>query len=296
MGGGHGAFSYFVLRGLNGDADTNLDAVVDADELLDYVRDKVLETTVRRQRPKELTLTLPGDAVLAQGAKAVFPGTFESYRILTAADIKRSRAAKRGLRRVPPVNAEQTETDPFDAAIRAGRLLPGEPGSAYDLLSSQFAPGTTAYSFARAKLQIALENEGQEVILQYLEGDQVTVDPESFQNAARHFEAAQRLAPDTPSVEGRRLFSQGRYEGFEENYPEAIRLLSSAARMDPDGAYSYNGLGIAYLELVSSLWQSPPSTTRSASPLIGSIPGTIWRLRLPNKASTTVPSPPTATP
>lgn len=40
-GGGHGVFTYFVVRGLEGDADENGDGVVNADELQDYVRRNV---------------------------------------------------------------------------------------------------------------------------------------------------------------------------------------------------------------------------------------------------------------
>ena len=40
-GGGHGAFTYFLMRALNGDADLNADGKVTMDELADYVKDKV---------------------------------------------------------------------------------------------------------------------------------------------------------------------------------------------------------------------------------------------------------------
>jgi hypothetical protein len=71
-GGGHGAFTYFVLRGLNGEADKNGDGVVSAQELLDYLGNMVKETTRDAQHPKELTVTLENAASLAQGSKAEF--------------------------------------------------------------------------------------------------------------------------------------------------------------------------------------------------------------------------------
>src|SRR6185437_10424210 len=36
-GGGHGIFTYFVVRGLGGEADSNGDGVISADELAEYV-------------------------------------------------------------------------------------------------------------------------------------------------------------------------------------------------------------------------------------------------------------------
>ena len=41
FGGGHGAFSYFVIKGLDGAADDNKDGVVDANELIQYVTAEV---------------------------------------------------------------------------------------------------------------------------------------------------------------------------------------------------------------------------------------------------------------
>jgi tetratricopeptide (TPR) repeat protein len=50
-GGGHGIFTYYVVRGLEGEADENGDGIVTADELLDYVRRDVREATDTRQNP-----------------------------------------------------------------------------------------------------------------------------------------------------------------------------------------------------------------------------------------------------
>jgi tetratricopeptide (TPR) repeat protein len=44
-GGGHGIFTYFVVHGLEGEADENGDGVVTADELQEYVRRNVREAT-----------------------------------------------------------------------------------------------------------------------------------------------------------------------------------------------------------------------------------------------------------
>jgi len=52
-GGGHGAFSYFLAKGLNGDADDNRDGAVDVDELVLYVRDQVAKSTGDKQHPRE---------------------------------------------------------------------------------------------------------------------------------------------------------------------------------------------------------------------------------------------------
>ena len=50
-GGGHGIFTYYVVKGLEGSADENRDGLVTADELADYVRANVRMATNNLQTP-----------------------------------------------------------------------------------------------------------------------------------------------------------------------------------------------------------------------------------------------------
>ena len=50
-GGGHGVFTYYVIQGLSGAADTNHDGVVTADELAEYVHTNVRQATSGAQNP-----------------------------------------------------------------------------------------------------------------------------------------------------------------------------------------------------------------------------------------------------
>ena len=52
FGGGHGVFTYYVAKGMEGAADTTpRDTVVSADELADYVHTQVREATGGQQNP-----------------------------------------------------------------------------------------------------------------------------------------------------------------------------------------------------------------------------------------------------
>jgi uncharacterized caspase-like protein/tetratricopeptide (TPR) repeat protein len=51
QGQGHGVFTYFLLEGLRGNADANVDGVVTFDELKKYVREKVAAYTDNKQNP-----------------------------------------------------------------------------------------------------------------------------------------------------------------------------------------------------------------------------------------------------
>lgn len=50
-GGGHGIFTYYVVKGLEGEADEQGDGIVTADELSNYVRRNVREATMGQQNP-----------------------------------------------------------------------------------------------------------------------------------------------------------------------------------------------------------------------------------------------------
>ncbi|MBZ5631537.1 MAG: caspase family protein [Acidobacteriia bacterium] len=50
-GGGHGIFTYYVVKGLEGSADEDGDGIVTADELADYTRTNVREATKGMQNP-----------------------------------------------------------------------------------------------------------------------------------------------------------------------------------------------------------------------------------------------------
>lgn len=208
FGGGHGAFSYFLLRGLNGDADENSDGIVESGELIKYVRDRVREATLRAQNPKEQG-NMPDDARLVSDTRA--------------AGIVLS-----GWRPLDP-----------EVARRRARGLPPSP---------QTPPASEQVLEERNQRRIALQNKGQQIILRYLQGEAIPQRKEDFVAGERYFREALQIDPDALALESRALFCQGRALLFEKNYAEAVRLLERAARIDTAGAYTWNALGIAYLE------------------------------------------------
>jgi uncharacterized caspase-like protein len=67
-GGGHGAFSYYLLKALSGEADKDGDKIVTASEVIDYVQEKVKVATRDRQHPREFG-TLDNATVMADANK-----------------------------------------------------------------------------------------------------------------------------------------------------------------------------------------------------------------------------------
>lgn len=70
-GGGHGIFTYYVVKGMEGEADTNGDGIVDADELAEYVHTNVRLATAGAQNPTSERGSFDPNMLLAYNAARV---------------------------------------------------------------------------------------------------------------------------------------------------------------------------------------------------------------------------------
>jgi tetratricopeptide (TPR) repeat protein len=247
FGGGHGVFSYFVIKGLQGAADANGDGVVDANELIAYVSAQVPGATANKQHPREFG-TYDNTMKISDVKK---PGIdLAHWRILLD-----SRSGAPRYLAASAVTAEMfdaqaaDDVDQFAAAIDAGRILPDQPDNAFASLQKlKTELDAEQYKQRENRLRVALENKAQEVLLRYLTGEQTPQSREEFQRGARYMEAALTLTKESLFLEGREDFFQGRALLFDKNFPQAAQLLEQSVRIDPGAAYGYNALGIAYLE------------------------------------------------
>jgi len=257
FGGGHGAFTYFLIRGLNGDADSNQDGEVMVDELSGYVTNQVREATRSHQVPREIgnmtgltplvqTISRPGIALADW--QQLGTTTAAVRQVGSAAQQLSDASARVQSRGHDPL---EDDLDEFESSLAAERILPETPGSAfYSLrrLENRLVDHPQQYFELENRLRVALQNRGQRVLLQYLQGDEVQQKRTDFESGELYFKAALELDPDAEGLQSRELFCRGREQIFEKKYPEAIDLLESAVRFDPTGAYTYNALGIAFLE------------------------------------------------
>jgi tetratricopeptide (TPR) repeat protein len=267
-GNGHGAFSYFLLRGLNGDADLdpygNSDGVVTAAELQRYVTINVARATRDYQHPWDsfqaaLNQPIVPDIKSTEGIKLEMRWSVPDESFFTAEKEKQSfnRGAVRSVGTQPAEqpSPEDLLTLRFERALNAGRLRPDEPDNAsaalQELLLASGVAGSERLRMFENRLLVALENRGQAVMLQYLKGEQEALKGEQFVEAAKDFETALRFAPGDRLDESRAKFCRGRALTFDKQYSQAIPLIEQAIRLDPTGAYAYNALGIAYLEQVT---------------------------------------------
>jgi len=245
FGGGHGVFSYYVIKGLEGAADANGDGVVDANELIQYVSNQVPMATSNKQHPREFG-TYDNSLRLSDLKK---PGiNLAQWRVILDSRSGGPLYLTSAAPQLPAVQAADA-LDRFNSAINAGRILPSDPNNAFTALQdlkNVLAP--EQYRERANQLQVALENKAQEVLLRYLAGDETPQSRQEFDQGARYMDAARRLTEESLFLEGREDFFQGRALLFDKKFPDAAQLLEQAVRIDPGGAYGYNALGIAYLE------------------------------------------------
>lgn len=74
-GGGHGIFTYYVVKGLEGAADESGDGIVTADELAEYVHRNVREATGANQNPTSERGSFDPNMLLAYIPSGAKPGT-----------------------------------------------------------------------------------------------------------------------------------------------------------------------------------------------------------------------------
>lgn len=73
-GGGHGIFTYYVVKGLEGLADESQDGIVTADELAEYVRRNVREATGGQQNPTSDRGSFDSEMLLSYLPSGAAPG------------------------------------------------------------------------------------------------------------------------------------------------------------------------------------------------------------------------------
>ena len=130
FGGGHGVFSYYVIKGLEGAADENNDGVVDANELIQYVSNQVPPATNNRQHPREFgtydnsmrlsDINKPG--IDLAHWRVIFDSRSGQPLYLASAS-PQCRLSRR-----------RRHSTSFNAAINAGRLLPSDADNAFTAL------------------------------------------------------------------------------------------------------------------------------------------------------------------
>jgi hypothetical protein len=86
FGGGHGAFTYSILKAMNGGADQNRDKSVTAGELIDFVRTDVATQTVKLGANDGILAALPAQLSLVPMPAVQLDDNLNSNRLKCARD------------------------------------------------------------------------------------------------------------------------------------------------------------------------------------------------------------------
>ena len=207
--GGHGVFTYYVVAGMEGAADTNPDGIVTADELAEYVHTQVREYTSGQQNPTSdksnfdsnmLLAYIPSNAKPAVAPKPKYGGlVFES-------------------------NMDDVEV--FLDGISKGTVSKGKPLS---------VPGLTPGEHSVKGVRQGYEPDGPRQEMVY-PGEDSTVSLK-ITIARRRNRAADDFLND-----GLKLYNNGN----EQNYRKAVALFEKALATEPTLSKAAFYAGLTY--------------------------------------------------
>ncbi len=248
FGGGHGAFTYSIIKGLQGLADHNDDRSIDESELISYVRENVPNLTTNKQHPRDFGNPVNAAKLSDLSKQGITLARFRQlFDSRNGGPLFLASGSPSPQDVVPGPTAQ--DVDAYKAAVAAKHLLPDDQGSAWPLLDKLRGELPPEQVFIQENsLRVALEDQAQQVLLRYLSGDQTPQTKAEFDNGAKYMQAALRLTQESLYLEGRSDFFQGRGLLYDKQYAQAANLLEQAVRIDPGEGYGYNALGIAYLE------------------------------------------------
>ncbi|MEZ4919187.1 MAG: caspase family protein [Saprospiraceae bacterium] len=272
-GGGHGLFTYYLIKGLLGEADVNKDYSVTLLELERYLGKEV---------PEEALPDSQIPVVLASNKSSEIAKVDES--VLDAIRDKLKEPAEQANEAVND-SLIWKRYDQFLLALQKKHLLFPNESSAYAIYMEikDEEVMREKESEMRRKLIAALQDEAQQAINDYLEADPRELrlrwqHDGRYENYPIYLERAAELVGEShflyKTLQARSLYfkglnmrMQGERDKTPELYAEAEALQKHVLELQPNAAYAYNELGllarrqsafeqsVSYFEL--ALTQSP---------------------------------------
>jgi tetratricopeptide (TPR) repeat protein len=205
-GGGHGIFTYYVVKGLEGAADESGDGIVTADELAEYVHTNVREATKGQQNPTSDRGSFDSNMLLSYVPSNVKPGAPPPAKFGTLI-----------------LEANMSDVEVFVDGKSVGVLAKGAPLSLPGL-----APGV--HTIKGVKMGYEPDGPREETVYP---GQETTVSIKIL-IARRHTKAALDAVD-----EGLKYYGKG----FADNYRKAAAYFEKALEIDP--TYSQAALYLA---------------------------------------------------
>ncbi len=205
-GGGHGIFTYYVVKGLEGAADESGDGIVTADELAEYVHSNVREATKGQQNPTSDRGSFDSNMLLSYVPSNVKPGVPPPAKFGTLI-----------------LEANMSDVEVFVDGKSVGVLAKGTP-----LTLPGLAPGV--HTIKGVKMGYEPDGPREETVYP---GQETTVSIKIL-IARRHTKAALDAVD-----EGLKYYGKG----FADNYRKGATYFEKALGIDP--TYSQAALYLA---------------------------------------------------
>ncbi len=205
-GGGHGIFTYYVVKGMEGEADQNSDGIVTADELQDYVYRNVREATNAAQNPTAVQGSFDPQMLLAYVPSRAKPAAAPAPKFGTFV-----------------IEANMDGVEVFIDGKSAGTVQRGKP-----LELPGLAPGR--HTVKGVKMGYEPDGPREETVYP---GERSTVRIRLMIPARRNRAAVEAFDKGVESYE----------KGYAQNYRAAVAQFEKALAVDPN--YSQAALYMA---------------------------------------------------
>lgn len=270
----HGYFTYYLVKGLMGNADTNTDNNVIYREIDDYLYDNVYNTVSKKYGQNQTPV------VRTSNNRAVFKVINSNSQVLAFESIESELSKIEGYASRGSVNLN-TEKSPevlaFSKAIQSKNYY-GRPSSAlevYKKAKTSKAVSEGVLESMQYKLIKELSATAQALINQYISGDTKLPSSREFSKQAKHLEICLELMDNDDFFRDQIQVNQLVLDAYaiirSNNYPAysiAKRKLKEAVTIQPRGAYIHNALGLIYNS--EAVYDSAHYHFKEANKLIGS--------------------------
>jgi hypothetical protein len=242
-GGGHGAFTYFLVRGISGSANSNHDQNISLGEIKKFVVDSVSSSTAHAQNP------------LVEGnSKITFLPAFENLNpsqevIENSGLMARNSAVEDSLKK--------KWINEFRKEIKAGRLIDRDKNSArlvLERISNMWPFDKNLQNSLKTEIANVIVLKSQRVINQYIAGNEIITKESVFKESANEMEYLLELIElDNPlyfTYLARKYFFEGRSikpalvdnDIMRYQLQISIKNLQTSLKYEPEGAHNLNAM------------------------------------------------------
>ncbi|MDH7911258.1 caspase family protein [Winogradskyella sp. SYSU M77433] len=251
----HGYFTYYLVKGLTGNADSNTDNSIIYREIDDYLYDNVSATVSTKFKKNQTPV------VRTKNDRAIYK-TIEpnqptiAFEVINSDIEKDKTLASRGVSTTDLKDKTAGSViKKFNDAIER-KSYHGKSSSAYEIYKSAKQTNQLSEGLAEKMESILLKKlsgDAQQLINNYIDGYKTLPSSKSFVEQAKNLDVCLELIGEDDYLSNRIKSSKLLLEAYaiikSKNYSRyklAKRKLNSALQLEPRAAYIHNALGVVY--------------------------------------------------